>query len=345
MVRKHPKSRTTHPAFPAGDVQKLFTRIARSITASLEISEVVKAIMHQVQAFFRPKNWSLFRLDPVTKGLYFVVASGLDQKAIKNVRIKLGEGVVGRVAETGRSMIVKNTQKNTHFSRKIDQISGFKTQSLVAVPIVFQKKVLGVIELINTVKEGAFDQKDVMLLETIANFSAIAMMNALAYERMSMLAMFDALTGLYNRARLERLLKSIHRASHHAENKRHLENFYAIAVWVDLDKFKKINDTFGHRAGDEILQKSAILLRECCRENDYAFRVGGDEFLLLIMNLFKKDVNPIKKRLKNQLRQRSKEIAPAGFSFGIASGDVRNLPTLITKADDLMYIDKKSKSR
>ncbi len=330
-----------HRTITIDGLQVLFTEIARSITSSLELSKIIEAIMKQVQQFFQPRNWSLFRLDPVTQDLYFVVASGIDEKAVKKIRIKLGEGVAGRVALTGKSMLVEDTRKNPFFTNKIDKISGFETKSIVAVPIVFHKQVLGVIELINAIQDNSFNRQDVMLLQTIANFSAIAMMNSSIYERMTLLAVSDHLTGLYNRTQLQKILHSFKVRVN--KNKRKLDNSYVIAVWIDIDNFKKINDKHGHKAGDEILQKSATLIKGCCRANDFAFRVGGDEFLLLIMNLKNKDIPSIKKRLSERLRYCSDQITPAGFSFGIASSNMQQLSGLISKADKKMYIDKKNK--
>ena len=325
------------------NLQTLFNEIAQSIVSSLELAEIINVIMKQVQKFFHPKNWSLFRIDPLSQELYFVVASGLDPEKIKNVRIKLGEGIAGQVALTGKFILVKDAQKSRYFSKKIDDITGFKTHSLVAVPIMFQKQVLGVIELVNSLKEKTFNRQDVMLLQTIANFSAIAIMHALAYEKMSLLAVFDSLTGLYNRGYFEKVLETIAISNQYNNKRRDIDNKNVIVVWLDIDKFKQINDTLGHHAGDEILQKTAILLKASCRVNDLIFRMGGDEFLMLIMRLERKDISSTKKRLKNNLRNSSKQLAPASFSFGMISGPINKLPNLIKKADELMYKDKKSK--
>lgn len=324
-------------------MQTLFSEVAKSITASLEVAKITEAIMKLIQQFFRPRNWSLFRYDPETQELYFVITSGIDIESVKNVRLKLGEGVVGYVAKTGKSMLVHNTSRNPFFSKKIDIISGFKTSSLIAVPIIYRDQILGVIELVNALQDRYFTQQEMQLLRTIADFSAIALINAIAYERMSNLAVHDPLTGLYNRAYLEKIIKLFEKTP--ARDRRKQELPYVIGVWLDVDNFKQVNDQYGHKAGDDILRKTAILIQQSCRDTDFAFRVGGDEFLLVFINLRQEDLKKNIARISEQLRKNSKQIAPAGLSFGITSGFKADISKIITKADALMYIDKaKNKS-
>lgn len=312
-------------------IQYLFSEVARLITSSLNVSDITNAIMDQIQLFFKPRNWSLLRLDPTTQELYFVLAKGIDQSVLQ-VRLKLGEGVAGYVAKTRKPMLVMDAKNHPRFSKKIDKLSGFKTQSLIAVPIVFREQVLGVIELVNTLKGRSFTKRDLMILKIIADFSAIALTNAMAYERMSWLTVHDPLTGLYNRRHFNKLVQ---------KEKHLIAKLHAIVACIDVDNFKEINDRYGHPIGDEVLCKTAQLLQSCCRENDFAFRIGGDEFLIVIMNLQENETPSVSKRLKNQLQLDSRNITPGSrFSFGIAAGLQRDLQQLIKKADRNMYKNK-----
>lgn len=321
-------------------IQNLFTEIAKFITSSIEIPKIVAAIMEQVEIYFQPDNWSLFLIDPTTQELYFVVAKGLDSNVIKKIRIKIGEGIVGHVAQTAKPMLIENVSQHPLFSDKVDKASGFKTSSIIAVPILFQKQVLGVIELINTYDKRQFSQEELTVLETIADFSAIALNNAMVYERMLFLALHDPLSNLYNRFKLNHLIDECNNPS---EGENELTKICVVAAWIDIDNFKKINDDFGHHTGDQVLSETAKLLQECCRKDvDMAFRVGGDEFLILILNLDQEDVEKTMKRLKKQLEICSGFIQPAtGFSFGMASGFSQDLQEVIKHADNQMYFNKR----
>lgn len=317
----------------AEQIEFLFAGIAKSIASSLDSSKIITAIMKQVDLFFHADNWSLLRLDPNTHELFFAIAKGIDIKTLKSVRLKLGEGIAGHAAKTGKMVFVPDVECDSRFSTKIDNLSGFKTRSVIAAPMIYHHQVLGIIELINK-NERQFTRYEASILETIADFSALALTNATLYEHVALMAVSDALTGLYNRERLDRLLK--------IPKKRKTDHSFVIAAWIDLNAFKLVNDQFGHHVGDEILRKTANLIKNCCRQNDFAFRVGGDEFLLVIMNLKKNDISATQDRLISQLETYSKQISPCpGFSYGIASGKNINLKDIIIEADNLMYENKR----
>lgn len=327
------------------NIQHLFSEIAKSITASLEMSEIINAVMKKIQLFFKPRNWSILQLDHKSQKLIFIKAKGIDISLLNNVSLNLGEGIAGYVAETGKSKFVKNIQQDPNFSKKIDKITGFTTQSIIAVPIKFQNQVLGVIELINAIDDREFTQTEVEILETIADFTAIALRNAHTHNRINWLALHDPLTGCYNRSQLDHMLQKYHSystLSHH----RQTDNLCALTAWIDVDNFKQVNDTYGHQVGDQLLVKVAGLLQKCCRDKDFIFRIGGDEFLLLMKDLQKKDIPKTKKRLKKQLEEYSGQIMPvSGFSFGITAGILSKLEELIIEADNLMYQHKRQKKQ
>jgi diguanylate cyclase (GGDEF)-like protein len=322
--------------------QYLYTEIAKLITSSLEVTEVIDAIMNEVRLYFQPRNWSLLRLDLTTQKLFFVVSDGIDKELVKNIHLDLSEGIAGYVAKSGKPRIVQDTSQDPHFSSIVDKLTGFKTLSIIAVPIKFQNQVLGVIELVNSLEARPFNQEDLEILETIADFSAIALTNAMRYEYMSSLAVSDPLTGLYNRARLDKLIHAtsdssagtdeIHRSSGESR---------IIVACIDVDNLKAINDGFGHRAGDEVLIKTAKRIQLCCSDTDFAFRIGGDEFLIIIMNVDKNYESVLIGCLQKELDVHSKPIKPgSGFSYGIMAGQRKNLEKLISDADEQMYKNK-----
>jgi diguanylate cyclase (GGDEF)-like protein len=319
-----------HPIRPK-KLQNLYAEIAKAITSSLDFSTILEKIMEQIYLFFQPQNWSLLRLDHDKGELYFVICEGICSDKIKNLRLKLGEGVAGKVAETGKHFIVLNAENNSQFNNKIDKISGFTTTSVVAVPIIFQQRILGVIELINTIQNNDFSDKELEILKTIADFSAIAINNADIHEQIIFLATHDSLTQVYNRAFLDRLNTRVLDDSFSKDN-------YAIAILVDVDNFKIINDKFGHAAGDIVLIKMAELLKIICRKSDYVFRIGGDEFLVIISNINSNDLELVKDEIRRKLSSfLREEKLDFSYSFGIGSGKTKELSKVIQLADAKMY--------
>lgn len=323
---------TSQHKITSNNIRKLFAEIAKSIMSSLDISDISRAVMNQIDLFFQPRFSSLFRLDAETQELYFMVTKGINLDEVKDVRLKMGEGIVGYVAKTGKALIITDTQNDSRFSQKIDNLTRVKTKSLIAVPVTFQNKLLGVIELINTLGERGFSKDELTILETIADFAAIAMTNAMTYQRVLWYSQHDPLTGLYNRSHLVKQLTQQHDSS---------MSQYAIAVLIDVDKFKEVNDTNGHLIGDQVLIKLGGILNSLCRKNDFAYRIGGDEFLIMILDLNENETQSVMQRVQEKLQASLQSIAPAqGFSFGMTAGHQSDFEKLIHEADNQMYLKK-----
>ncbi len=120
--------------------------------------------------------------------------------------------------------------------------------------------------------------KDMQVIEIAANLAGIAIENKETEDRIRYLAHYDEMTALPNRALFNQILNHAMKAAHRRQQK-------LAVMFVDLDRFKNINDTFGHSAGDQALQEFADRMRGCLRENDTVARMGGDEFYVLIEEL------------------------------------------------------------
>lgn len=334
--------KTEYSPIPFERLLNLYSTIGKLITSSLEISNIIHSIMEQVELFFQPHNWSMLRLEPGSQELYFVIAKGIDPEVVSGFRLKLGEGIAGQVAKTGQSTFIHDAQSDPHFTQKLDNLSGFKTRSIIAVPLLFRNQVLGVIELINTFEDRSFTKEELYILETIADFSAIALNNAMVHERISWMAIHDPLTKLYNFAHLDNYLKKkVTQSLEMGSKKREVDTLYAIVILIDINDFKNVNDTYGHYVGDQVLVKTAALLQAVCRDEDLAVRIGGDEFLIAIMNLHENNIEKTSERIQKQLNQASSDVAPAsGFSFGLVTGKISDMLNLIKKADKQMYLQK-----
>jgi diguanylate cyclase (GGDEF)-like protein len=116
------------------------------------------------------------------------------------------------------------------------------------------------------------------MLDQMAQLAAVAIENSLLYERLAFQAQHDTLTGLPNRLLFQDRVQQASRAAQRHGKK-------AAVIWLDLDKYKQINDTLGHRVGDEVLCEVARRMQSCLRQSDSVARVGGDEFAILAQDL------------------------------------------------------------
>ena len=183
--------------------------IGKTLTSSLTVKEVVQQIFYKVAELFSPENWSLLLVDHERQELYFeIVVSETDQtEKIKDTRLKIGEGIAGWVAKTGRPLLVPSVDKEPRFTRKVDDAAEFSTESIICIPLKIRDKVLGVIEFVNKNDVASMHDFDIEMLVTVADFAAIALENARNFEQVSKLTITDDITGLYNSRHLHIILQ------------------------------------------------------------------------------------------------------------------------------------------
>jgi diguanylate cyclase (GGDEF)-like protein len=206
-------------------------------------------------------------------------------------------------------------------------------RSLCAAPLVYRGRSLGLLVALANSTDG-FLPHDVDLMQSYAAQGAIALTNARLYEAQEELATRDPLTGLLN-----------HREFHEAVA-RELDacrrgGGAVSIVLLDLDGFKQVNDTAGHAAGDRVLVAAADALRECCRENDLAFRIGGDEFALVLRGTAAGGAEPVSKRAAAAIGELDRRV---GVSFGIGEwpADGPTKDGVLSSADERLYAMKRT---
>jgi len=177
-------------------------------------------------------------------------------------------------------------------------------------------------------------------LQRIHQIVLYPLKNALQYHQAMQLAMQDGLTGLGNRRYFDEQLK---RAMHNA-NRHHAQ---VGLVLGDLNKFKVVNDTYGHNAGDQVLIQFANILRSCVRDSDSIFRFGGDEFAVIVENASEYALDIIHSRINSSLKS---NIILAKYQIGCSLGTTfmnraDNEHTLFERADQALYRQKMNMSK
>jgi len=323
----------------AGEVA-VFQELGKALTSSLQLDQVLRTIMEKIDEFLRPDNWSLLLLDEAKQELYFELAVGTASTALKDVRVKMGQGIAGWVAAHGETVVVPDTSKDTRFFSQVDEKTKTETQSIVAVPVKFRDTCLGVIELINCIGPEGFDSRDLKLLEALSDFAAIALENARHVKRIHELTITDDCTTLYNARHMSFILETeIYRSQRYA--------YEFSLIFIDLDHFKQVNDTQGHLVGSRLLADIGNALKQHCRLIDFAFRYGGDEFVLLLPQTSKENATNVARRLHRLLREAT-WLSEDGLnikltaSMGVASYpvDSRTKEGLLHLADEAMYLAK-----
>jgi diguanylate cyclase (GGDEF)-like protein len=279
-------------------------------------------------------------VDEAKQELYFELAIGKNAHTLKDVRIKMGQGIAGWVAENQEAVIVPDVSQDTRFFGRVDEKTKMETHSIVAVPVRFRDHCLGVIELVNCIGVEGFNDRDLALLEALADFAAIALENARHVARIHELTITDDCTSLYNARHLNFILETeIYRSQRYG--------YEFSLVFLDLDHFKAVNDTHGHLSGSKLLAEIGNVVRENCRLIDYAFRYGGDEFVILLPQTSKENACHVARRLHRLIRE-TPWLTSEGLdvhittSAGVASfpTDAKTKAELLHLADEAMYLVK-----
>jgi diguanylate cyclase (GGDEF)-like protein len=185
-----------------------------------------------------------------------------------------GEGLTGWGVEHREAARVNQA----HLDPRVATIPGTpddEPEALITIPLIARDSVKGALNIYRLGEDASFDDEEFELAKRFGDAAALALDNAQVRERLEHQAMTDPLTGLYNhRAFHERLRKALATASRSHE---------AVSVlMLDIDDFKRVNDIYGHGAGDEILRGLADTLKDAVRSSDVVYRLGGEEFAIVI---------------------------------------------------------------
>ncbi len=317
----------------------IFHDVAKALTSSLDLDSILQTIMEKMAEYFRPDTWSLLMVDEQHDELYFAIAVGSAAEALKNVRLKVGEGIAGWVAKHGERLVVPDVYTDARFAKRIDEMTKWETRSIICVPLRSKHRVLGVIQLVNVDMKHFSDQEE-FFLQSLCDYAAIAIENARSVEKIQELTITDDCTGLYNARHLYKTLE--------AEVYRSARFGYEFTVlFIDLDHFKQVNDTHGHLIGSKLLAEIGYLIKAQLRLIDYAFRYGGDEFVILLPQTPKDAALVVARRLRDTLRtalfcQEEGLNLNVRASIGVATypHDAKTPHDVIRQADEMMYLVK-----
>ena len=154
------------------------------INSSLNITEVLDNAMKWAEEFIDAEASSVYELDEEKNELFIRLARGEKKSLIEGIAMKVGEGIAGTVVQTGKPIAIQDVSKDKRFSDKLDRLTGFKTRSMICVPMILRDKPIGAIQVMNKRNKEPFHQADLELLNSMAQLTAVSMENAKLYQRL-----------------------------------------------------------------------------------------------------------------------------------------------------------------
>lgn len=155
----------------------------RILSSTLKLPELLRNIMQFATDVVEAESSSILLYNKKTNELVFDIALGNKEKELREIRLKLGEGVAGWVAKEKKTRIVNDVKDDSQWAKRADESIKFKTRSIVAVPLLYQNQLLGVVESVNK-KNGEFVEEDAQILEAFAAQAAVAIENARLFENL-----------------------------------------------------------------------------------------------------------------------------------------------------------------
>lgn len=260
---------------------------------------------------------------------------------LKDVFIKEGKDICGHAALNMQPLFIGKVSRDKRYIGYVDKIVKLKTHSIMAIPLIIDNNILGIIEVASAGKERSLTMIDFYVVSIITHITLITMEKAKLYNW----SVTDNLTQLFNYQYLQiSMEKELMRAKRYPKD--------VGVVILDIDNFKKINDTYGHLFGNIVLKGIADIIQKTVRKKiDMPVRYGGDEFLLLLPETDIAGALILAKRLLEEVQSKKfiaedhKTAVFTTLSIGVTAAkknQILNKDKLIKKADEALYKAKKA---
>ena len=339
-------------------------RATPNLPPQMSLAENLVEILRKANEFVPSSAGSILLDNPTVKlpdrrfnELYFIAAFGYNSDELLGRSIPADSGIAGHVYSSGQAYYSADVSRDPRFYSGVDEAIQHRTESLVAIPIRIEKEVCGVLELVNRQGAEDYSERDLDLLEIFASYISVSIQNVLDARYAQEIAKRDNLTGLYND-------RYLHFGLSRAIADCRQRGTDLAVLFMDLDFFKRVNDTHGHLAGSQVLREVGRELIDTVGFPDGLIaRYGGDEFVLAVVDTGLDEAVGLAERIRVHISQKVFLDVPGDIhpeplhlrgitcSVGIATLH-RHIPVdlplseaksaLLRHADTAMYIAKES---
>lgn len=318
------------------------TPLARQINC-LEIERITDVCIKNIPTLVGVRFASLYMLDESNNMLHLhmhnhpflinkIVSLNQNPPSPMVMAVRSKQLILIEDIDTHKTPVIRKSQRA--FSEN------YKTNNCAIAPLICQDRVVGVLNLADKTNGTQFCPGDIALIELFSQLVGASIGNIKLFEKIQHQATTDGLTGLVNHKTFYEILeKELLRSRRYGG--------LISLIMVDVDNLKKINDTYGHRAGDKVIREIGRKIKECIRQIDTAARYGGDEFAVILPNTSLSDSTIVAQRMVNAVASSpatwKRDLIPLSVSVGLGQYDADTHPEDITsRSDQALYSAKKA---
>ncbi|GGD65255.1 sensor domain-containing diguanylate cyclase [Paenibacillus nasutitermitis] len=304
-----------------GELQ-LINELTKRLNKSLRLNEIFQFAMSELLHIFKADYCSLLQLNKETNH-FQVMASNWPLAA--NEIYSTAYGFCGMVFDTKEPLIISDYQCTPVVSSKL--MDETHSRSLIAAPIMANTDVVGVI-MVTHKNPNYFSYDNYKLLQVLSTHIGLAVTNASLHAEVRRMVITDNLTGLHARHYLNERIQA-----------RQRKDKCGSLVLVDIDHFKKVNDTFGHQIGDRILIRVSEVIRSCIRDSDIAARWGGEELAVYLPQIRSEQAHQIAERIRSRVEMMTEPsvTVSCGLSEWTFEDEKISVESLFYRADMALY--------
>jgi len=282
--------------------------VAGAVVSTLDLDSVLQAILASAMNFAATPAGTLAAYDEKEDHFKLHSSEGFSADFAKKERWDvMPDGLTRKVLEAVDTFFIENVDQATYQGEPVELAEGLK--ALICIPLRLNDEVVGILHLGDFVPRQ-FEREKMQLLSVFASFASMAIFNAKLHQRTKILAITDALTGLHNHRYFQEIFDlELSRAERYQKR--------LAVLMIDVDDFKKFNDTYGHPAGDKILVAIGKLISRSLRKVDFAFRYGGEEFIILLPEAGLESAVNAAERLRENIDKETVGIVGCGTVEGV----------------------------
>lgn len=322
--------------------------INKALFSTIETRKILYLIVKKISEIMEVKRCSILFIDRAKNTGHILATYEDPDLDTLTIDLKKYPEIV-KAVEDEKTVLIHDVAADSVLSEFKDSLIRLGVRAIMVVPIRYSEKDMGALYLRASKREKRFSEKEIKVCQIISNMAAVALNNARLFNiikeekaLLEKMAVTDDLTGLYNhRFFVRRLTEEFKRSKRYG-------NPISCAM-IDIDDFKKINDTYGHQNGDIILQEVAKVIKNSVRETDVVARYGGEEFAVILPHSDHESARNLAGRIREAVKHYRSDILKRGASVTVSIGvstyphsGVKDMDDLISRADEGLYRAKGS---